>query len=187
MFVCFTVLIVILTTTVSNNERNYKSLLNIFQAAVQTSNHLSLTKKSKWEKNKLVVIPAVWKEINWANRSSWPTLVASRSCLYLIILHDHMMFISTNVLIQIQHFLMIGLIVQIVHEEAGIYLKFIYDYYHDLPDKMLFIHGKSNIIIHRIQLKQLNVFVMTFIMQILIFNGLQIDYGQFGLVILRII
>ncbi|CAF1397779.1 unnamed protein product, partial [Rotaria sordida] len=28
-----------------------------------------------------------------------------------------------------------------VHEESGIYLKFIYDFYHDLPDKMLFIHA----------------------------------------------
>jgi hypothetical protein len=28
-----------------------------------------------------------------------------------------------------------------VHEETGVYLQFIHDYYHDLPDKMLFTHG----------------------------------------------
>ncbi|CAF4463912.1 unnamed protein product, partial [Adineta steineri] len=27
---------------------------------------------SKWKNNRLVVIPAIWKEINWANHSSWP-------------------------------------------------------------------------------------------------------------------
>ena len=97
-------------------------------------------KQSKWEKNKLVVIPAIWKEITWANRASWPIWLragldlsgnASRS--YHIHLYQRIDPHSKPPYDWPY--------CQNVHEEAGVYLKFIYDYYHDLPDKMLFIQG----------------------------------------------
>ena len=131
-----TILIGILEITYINNTKVQQNLINVSEEAVQ----ISRSKGSKWEKNKLVVIPAIWKEINWANRSTWPLWLlqgldisnnASRS--YHIHLYQRIDPNSTapygwpycaN-----------------VHEEAGVYLKFIYDYYHDLPDKMLFIQG----------------------------------------------
>ncbi|CAF1688726.1 unnamed protein product, partial [Adineta ricciae] len=89
----------------------------------------------------LVVIPAIWKEIDWSNRSSWPAwlqkgLEPSNSsspqpyCIHLYQRIDPSSTPPYN-----------WPYCQNVHEEAGVYLKFIYDYYHDLPDRMLFIHG----------------------------------------------
>ncbi|CAF0910177.1 unnamed protein product [Adineta steineri] len=99
-------------------------------------------KPSKWKKNKLVIIPAIFKEINWADHSSWPLWLRkgldlfnkNNSQPYDIHLYQRLDPDSKppynwpychN-----------------VHEEAGVYLKFIYDYYYDLPDKMLFIHAR---------------------------------------------
>ncbi|CAF1019981.1 unnamed protein product [Adineta ricciae] len=102
------------------------------------------TMRSKWKKNRLVVIPALWKEINWADRSSWPLWIRdgldlfnpnpSRS--YDIHLYQR---IDPNSTVPYD-----WPYCQNVHEEAGVYLKFIYDYYYDLPDKMLFLHGNPH-------------------------------------------
>jgi hypothetical protein len=92
-------------------------------------------------KGRLVVIPAVWKEIEWADQSSWPHWLTngldqsdrnvSRS--YDIYLYQR---IDSNSTAPYN-----WPYCENVHEEAGVYLKFIHDFYHNLPDKMLFIHG----------------------------------------------
>jgi len=123
-----------------NSAKTQERLLSIFRTPISTSIIISSSNRSKWEKNKLIVIPAIWKEINWTNRSSWPlwlrqglNLSNNASQSYHVHLYQRVDLNSTapydwpycsN-----------------VHEEAGVYLKFIYDYYYDLPDKMLFLHG----------------------------------------------
>src|SRR5262249_38282983 len=123
-----------------NSAKTQDRLLSIFRISTSNSTIISSSNRSKWEKNKLVVIPAMWKEINWANRSSWPLWLRQGLSLfnntpqsYYVHLYQRIDPTSTppydwpychN-----------------VHEEPGVYLKFIYDYYYDLPDKMLFIHG----------------------------------------------
>ncbi|CAF3110910.1 unnamed protein product [Rotaria sp. Silwood2] len=95
---------------------------------------------SKWPINKLVIVPAIWKEIHWSNRSSWPlwlrvglNMTGHSSMPYHVHLYQRIdpksrppynWSFCRN-----------------VHEEAGVYLQFIYDYYYDLPEKILFIHG----------------------------------------------
>ncbi|CAF4931519.1 unnamed protein product [Rotaria sp. Silwood1] len=96
--------------------------------------------RSIWPINKLVVVPAMWKEINWTNPLSWPlwlrtglNMTKNNSVPYHVHLYQRMDPQSRppynwpycrN-----------------VHEEAGVYLQFIYDYYYDLPEKILFLHG----------------------------------------------
>ena len=96
--------------------------------------------RSKWEKNKLVVIPAVWKEIDWGNRTSWPLWLRQGLPLFnnsTLSYHVHLyQRIDPNSKAPYD-----WPYCQNVHEEAGVHLKFIYDYYYDLTDKMLFIHG----------------------------------------------
>jgi hypothetical protein len=122
------------------NKKLQKNQSIVFQIPTPTSANNSISKQSKWEKNKLVVIPAIWKEINWTNRLSWPLWLrqgldlsndASRSYhvhLYQRIDPDSKPPYDWPYCAN-------------VHEEAGVYLKFIYEYYHDLPDKMLFVQG----------------------------------------------
>ncbi|CAF3356913.1 unnamed protein product [Rotaria sp. Silwood2] len=97
-------------------------------------------KQSKWPKNTLVVIPAIWKEIDWSNRTNWPSWLReglgwsnTNPRSYYIHLYQRM---DPNSTIPYDWPYCPN-----VHEETGIYLQFIRDYYHDLPDKMLFIHG----------------------------------------------
>jgi hypothetical protein len=129
--ILFGVLSIIFITSKSAQKR----LLTAFRMPVSTATIIPSLNRSKWEVNKLVVIPAIWKEIDWANHSSWPFWLrqglASQS--YHVHLYQRIDPNSTapydwpycpN-----------------IHEEAGVYLQFIYDYYHDLPNKMLFIHG----------------------------------------------
>ncbi|CAF3924687.1 unnamed protein product, partial [Rotaria sp. Silwood1] len=101
----------------------------------------SVIKSSRWKKDRLVVIPAIYKEIDWLNHSKWPKWLRygldlfnkNQSRIYDVYLYQRFDPKSNppfNWPYSIN-----------VHEESGIYLKFIYDFYHDLPDKMLFIHG----------------------------------------------
>ncbi|CAF1363334.1 unnamed protein product [Adineta steineri] len=99
---------------------------------------------SKWKNNRLVVIPAIWKEIDWTNHSSWPPWLRdgldlfnkNTSRAYDIHLYQR---IDPNSTAPYN-----WPYCRNVHEEAGVYLKFIYDYYYDLPDRMLFIHGNPH-------------------------------------------
>jgi hypothetical protein len=130
-----------LTMLFINSTKAQNRLLTIFRSSISASSIIiSPSNQSKWEKNKLVVIPAIWKEINWANRSSWPlwlrqglNLFNNTSQSYSVHLYQRIDPNSTDPYDWPY--------CRNVHEEAGVYLKFIYDYYHDLPDKMLFIHG----------------------------------------------
>jgi len=134
-----------LTIVFISSKTTQERVLTVFRklnltSAIHSSFLIPLANQSKWKKNRLVVIPAVWKEINWFNRSSWPLWLrqglglfnnASRS--YDIHLYQR---VDPNSTAPYDWPYCAN-----VHEEAGVYLKFIYDYYHDLPDKMLFIHG----------------------------------------------
>ena len=94
-------------------------------------------KRSKWEDDKLVVIPAFWKEIDWANRSSWPLWLLeglNPQSSYQVHLYQR---IDPNSTAPYDWPYCANR-----HEETGVYLQFIYEYYHDLPNKMLFIHGE---------------------------------------------
>ena len=116
------------------------NVLTALQNSIPSSDNISVTNQSRWEKNKLVVIPAIWNEINWANRASWPLwlrqgldLSSNASRSYHVHLYQR---IDPNSKPPYD-----WPYCKNVHEEAGVYLKFIYDYYHDLPDKMAFIQG----------------------------------------------
>ena len=106
---------------------------------ISSTNNSSI--QSKWVANTLVVVPAMWKEIDWANRSSWPLwlrdglgLSDTKPRSYHIHLYQR---IDPNSKPPYDWPYCAN-----VHEEAGVYLQFIHDYYHDLPDKILFLHGK---------------------------------------------
>jgi hypothetical protein len=130
------------------NRKNLKEMVfTIFLRVISTSSMnssliFSIPKQSKWKKNKLVIIPAIYTEIYWGNYSTWPHWLregldlfnknASRP--YDIHLYQR---IDPNSKPPYN-----WPYCKNVHEEAGVYLKFIYDYYHDLPDKMLFVHAK---------------------------------------------
>jgi hypothetical protein len=123
-----------------NSTKTQKRLVKIFRTPFSVSTIISSLHQSKWEKNELIVIPAIYKEINWANRSSWPlwlrqglNLFNNTSPSYYVHLYQR---IDPNSAAPYD-----WPYCRNVHEETGVYLKFIYDYYHDLPDKMLFIHG----------------------------------------------
>lgn len=114
-----------------SNQNRHRNLLALIRLSP-----FVLTTKSKWQPNKLVVIPAVWNEINWNNSSSWPSWLRdgfNKSSQYHVHLNQRK---SPNSTAPYKWPYAIN-----VHEEAGLYLKFIIDYYYDLPDKMLFIHG----------------------------------------------
>ncbi|CAF1058498.1 unnamed protein product [Adineta steineri] len=96
--------------------------------------------RSKWPRNTLVVVPAIWKEINWTNPSNWSSwlregleLYATKPRTYHVHLYQRF-DPSSNYPYNYPYCMNI-------REESGVYLQFIHDYYHDLPDKMLFIHG----------------------------------------------
>ena len=120
----------------TTNERFRNTFVPSFPISTLTSTAVSSTNRSRWSDDKLVVIPAIWKEIDWANRSSWPLWLLeglNPQSSYRVHLYQRIDFNSTapydwpycaN-----------------RHEETGVYLQFIYEYYYDLPKKMLFIHG----------------------------------------------
>lgn len=92
--------------------------------------------RSKWQQNKLVVIPAVSNEINWTTPMTWPSWLREglqSSSKYQVYLYQRISPNSTSPYNWPY--------APNVHEEAGLYIQFIYDHYHDLPDKMLFLHG----------------------------------------------
>ncbi|CAF1506125.1 unnamed protein product, partial [Adineta ricciae] len=67
-FVLSTLLIASSWYTLTNNRQFTASKTLVSP----TTTSPSIEKQSRWKKNQLVVIPAIWKEIDWANRSSWP-------------------------------------------------------------------------------------------------------------------
>ncbi|UJR19903.1 hypothetical protein I4U23_023035 [Adineta vaga] len=131
-----------------SNYRDYRTI--IFPLSSKffsiSSNRSSLSnstlKESRWRTNRLVIIPAMYREIDWYKKSTWPLWLqqgldifnTSPSRPYDIYLYQRFDPESKPPFNWPY--------CQNVHEEAGVYLKFIYDFYHDLPDKMLFIHGK---------------------------------------------
>ena len=110
--------------------------MDTFTELHATFKRISSPKHSQWEDDKLVVIPAIWKEIDWANQSSWPAWLLAGfkpQSSYRVHLYQ-----------RIDPYSMTPYdwpYCSNLHEEAGVYLKFIHDYYYDLPKKMLFIHG----------------------------------------------
>ena len=113
---------------------------NLTQSPAIRHNTIASRNYSRWAPNKLVIIPAVWKEINWANRSSWPHwlqeglhLNLNSSSLYDVYLYQR---IDPDARPPYDWpYCPNG------REESGVYLQFIRDFYYDLPKKMLFIHG----------------------------------------------
>ena len=98
--------------------------------------NLTSTNRRKWDDDKLIVIPAIWKEIDWTNRSGWPLWLLeglNPQASYHVHLYQR---IDPNSTAPYDWPYCANR-----HEEAGVYLKFIHDYYYDLPKKMLFIQG----------------------------------------------
>jgi hypothetical protein len=129
---------------VFSTKKMQKTQCTVFLEPADVSSTNSSSRKSKWPRNTLVVVPAIWKEISWADRSRWPAwlrdglgLSGTNPRSYLIHLYQRM---DPNSTYPYDWPYSIN-----VHEETGIYLQFIHDYYHDLPDKMLFIHGKPSV------------------------------------------
>jgi hypothetical protein len=115
--------------------------LQKFQLTISLKSTNSSSRSSKWPRNTLVVVPIIWKEINWANRSSWPAwlrdglgLSNSNPRSYYVHLYQR---IDPNSTFPYDWPYCMN-----VHEETGVFLQFIHDHYHELPDKMLFMHGK---------------------------------------------
>jgi hypothetical protein len=114
----------------------------ILTSSTKSSLITSISKPSKWKKNKLVIIPAIFNEIDWANHSTWPLWLREGLDLFNknasrpYDIHLYQRFDPNSKAPYNWPYC------YNVHEEAGVYLKFIYDYYHDLPDKMLFLHGR---------------------------------------------
>ncbi|CAF1250883.1 unnamed protein product [Adineta ricciae] len=103
---------------------------------------ISNTNQSQWRKNRLVIVPAVHNEIDWHKPTTWPQWLRdgldlfnnSLSRPYDVYLYQRLDPYSKSPFNWPY--------CKNVHEEAGVYLKFIYDFYYDLPDKMLFVHAK---------------------------------------------
>ena len=117
-------------TVVIMNRRSSNTMMSADPIEIPSLN------RSKWDDEKLVVIPAIWKEIDWANQSSWPAWLLAGfkpQSSYRVHLYQR---IDPNSTAPYDWPYCPNL-----HEEAGVYLKFIHDYYYDLPKKMLFIHG----------------------------------------------
>ena len=110
----------------------------------------SRSKASRWNTNQLLVIPALRQEIDWTHPTRWPRWLrqglprfnGNMSRPYEIYLYQRMDPKSaapydwpycSN-----------------VYQEVGVFLKFINDFYDDLPDTMLFISGDS--FVHSAQL-----------------------------------
>ncbi|UJR07054.1 hypothetical protein I4U23_011342 [Adineta vaga] len=141
-----TILIALSYFTVIGSKRFQLNRLLTSRTVVSSSMNFSAEKQSKWKKDQLVVIPAVWKEIDWTNRSSWPSWLRQG-------------LDPSNISSSLQSY-QVHLYQRIdpnsrppydwpycknIHEETGVYLKFIYEYYYDLPDKMLFLHGNPTV------------------------------------------
>ena len=118
-------------------NRQYQDRLTpVFSKLNLTSKMISTAKRSQWPDNKLIVIPAIYKEIEWANRSSWPLWLRNGlnpQSSYHVHLYQR---IDPNSTAPYDWPYCANR-----HEEVGVYLEFIYKYYYDLPKKMLFIHG----------------------------------------------
>ncbi|UJR12789.1 hypothetical protein I4U23_016963 [Adineta vaga] len=116
-------------------------ILNLYKSQRISLITNSNEKISRWKKDRLVIIPAIYKEIDWFNSTQWPLWLRygldfipnNRNRSYDIYLYQRL-DPNSNSPYNWSY-------CKNVHEEAGVYLKFIYDFYHDLPDKMLFIHA----------------------------------------------
>jgi hypothetical protein len=101
------------------------------------------SKASRWKSNQLLVIPALWKEIDWIHHSTWPhwlTQGLSRfngntTRPYEVYLYQRFDPKSSAPYDWPYY--------SNVHRAADIFLKFIDDFYDNLPDKMLFIPDGS--------------------------------------------
>ena len=101
------------------------------------------SKASRWEKSQLLVIPALWKEIEWTHHSTWPRWLTqglarftdSTTRSYEVYLYQR--FDPKSATPYAWPYC------SNVHRAVGIFLKFIDDFYDNLPDKMLFIPGDS--------------------------------------------
>ncbi|CAF1423538.1 unnamed protein product [Adineta ricciae] len=130
--VCIGIFLVIFAIT--NNSK--RLLCNIVE------NSISNASQTKWKKNRLVIVPAIFLEIDWGRPLTWPPWLIdgldlfkkNHSRPYDIYLYQRIDS-SSRAPFNWPY-------CQNVHEETGVYLKFIYDFYHDLPDKMLFVHGE---------------------------------------------
>ncbi len=123
-----------------STEKWQKTQLTVFLNSPNASATSNNSRQSKWKRNTLIVVPAIWKEIKWANRSSWPSwlrdglgLSGESSRSYYVHLYQR---VDPNSTFPYDWPYCIN-----VQEETGVYLQFIHDYYYDLPDKMLFMHG----------------------------------------------
>ena len=133
-FICISLITIILLHTMAQNTLTSQLIIS----PRDTSNN---SKPTKWPKNTLVVIPTIWKEIDWTNRSSWPVWLRnglgwSNSTTHSYHIHLYQR-IDPNSTYPYDWPYSVN-----VHEETGIILQFIRDHYFDLPDKMLFMHGK---------------------------------------------
>ncbi|CAF1131727.1 unnamed protein product [Rotaria magnacalcarata] len=93
-----------------------------------------------WPVNKLIVVPAIWKEINWSTPSSWPLWLRSGLDKTATDVTPYRVFLYQRFDDQSRRPYNWPYC-RNVHEEAGVYLQFIYDYYYNLPEKILFLHG----------------------------------------------
>ncbi|UJR19536.1 hypothetical protein I4U23_022666 [Adineta vaga] len=117
-------------------------ILNLYKLQRISSIKTSNKKLSRWKKDRLVIIPAIYKEIDWLNHTKWPSWLRygldlfnkNRKRSYDVYLYQRL-DPNSNSPFNWPY-------CKNVHEESGVYLKFIYDFYHDLPDKMLFIHAE---------------------------------------------
>jgi hypothetical protein len=123
-----------------HTKKTQKTQSTAFLKPTNVSPTNSSSRQSKWPRNTLIVVPAIWKEIDWTNRSKWPTwlrdglgLSGTNPRSYYVHLYQRF---DPNSTYPYDWSYSIN-----VHEETGIYLQFIHDYYYDLPDKMLFMHG----------------------------------------------
>ncbi|CAF0890079.1 unnamed protein product [Adineta steineri] len=99
------------------------------------------SKLSKWPRKTLVVVPIMWKEINWNDRLNWPSWL--REGLGLSNVNPRSYYIHLYQRIDPNSTYPYDWpYCKNVHEETGVFLQFVHDYYHDLPDKMLFMHGR---------------------------------------------
>jgi len=138
---------VLITTTailVIGTEKTQIKQVTVFIKPTNLSSTNNSSRQSKWPRNTLIVVPAIWKEINWTNRSTWPSwlrdglgLSGANPRSYYVHLYQR---VDPHSKFPYDWPYCIN-----VHEETGVYLQFIHDYYHDLPDKMLFMHGNPSV------------------------------------------
>jgi hypothetical protein len=134
-------LLTIVSILVIGTKKSPKLQETVSLKSINVSSTNSSSQRGKWPRNTLVIVPAIWKEITWPNRTSWPSwlreglgMSPNNSQLYYIHLYQRF---DPNSRFPYDYPYCIN-----IHQESGVYLQFIRDYYYDLPDKMLFLHGR---------------------------------------------